>query len=87
MRNNTEARICSSGIQVRIINVFVIAPCVFCRKYSHSSSCQKLSPGGALGLFERGNDLLSILTEIAPAKRLDVYGKGNGIDIRQPAEK
>jgi hypothetical protein len=36
-------------------------------------------------MFDKGSDLLSTLTKIAPAKRLDVYGKGNnGIDISQP---
>jgi D-cysteine desulfhydrase len=42
--------------------------------------------GGALGLFDKGDDMLSKLTEISPAKRLDVYGKGleNGIDISKP---
>lgn len=39
--------------------------------------------GGALGLFEKEQDLLTRLTHIAPAKRLDVYGKklSHGIDI------
>lgn len=39
--------------------------------------------GGALGLFEKEQDLLTTLTHIAPAKRLDIYGKklSHGIDI------
>jgi hypothetical protein len=40
--------------------------------------------GGAVGMFDKGSDLLSTLSKIAPAKRLDVYGKGNnGIDVSQ----
>jgi D-cysteine desulfhydrase family pyridoxal phosphate-dependent enzyme len=39
--------------------------------------------GGALGIFDKGEDLLSTLSQIAPAKRLDIYGKKleNGVDI------
>jgi len=39
--------------------------------------------GGALGLFDKVGDLLPALGGIAPARRLDVYGKGlvDGIDV------
>lgn len=39
--------------------------------------------GGALGLFDKQQNLLSTLTHIAPTKRLDIYGKkfSHGIDI------
>lgn len=31
--------------------------------------------GGALGLFEKGDHLVTTLEHIAPVKRLDIYGK------------
>lgn len=34
--------------------------------------------GGALGLYDKGDDLLDTLNQISPVKRLDVYGKGGG---------
>lgn len=39
--------------------------------------------GGALGLFDKTSSLFDKLQDIAPAKRLDVYGKGlqGGIDL------
>jgi D-cysteine desulfhydrase len=39
--------------------------------------------GGALGLFEQGHSLRQTMSKIAPAKRLNVYGKGleYGVDI------
>lgn len=40
--------------------------------------------GGALGMFDKADDLLSTMGRISPVKRLDIYGKGgtNSIDIR-----
>ena len=32
--------------------------------------------GGALGLYDKGDALLSTLNQVSPVKRLDVYGKG-----------
>lgn len=45
--------------------------------------------GGALGLFDKGNDLLSTMDRISPTKRLDLYGKGmnHGVDISRPSTK
>ena len=40
--------------------------------------------GGALGLFDKCDDLLPTLKEVAPCHRLDVYGKGTGIDVSVP---
>jgi D-cysteine desulfhydrase len=37
--------------------------------------------GGALGLYDKCDDLLPKLKETAPCRRLDVYGKANGIDV------
>jgi 1-aminocyclopropane-1-carboxylate deaminase/D-cysteine desulfhydrase-like pyridoxal-dependent ACC family enzyme len=42
--------------------------------------------GGALGLFDKTNDLLPTLQTQAPCKRLDVYGNGIGVDLSTPAE-
>eukprot|EP00934_Nitzschia_sp_Nitz4_P007368 Nitzschia sp. Nitz4//scaffold212_size37733//28867//30234//NITZ4_007739-RA/size37733-processed-gene-0.70-mRNA-1//-1//CDS//3329542040//7358//frame0 len=36
--------------------------------------------GGALGLFDKGEDMLPTMARIAPVKRLDIYGKGTGND-------
>lgn len=41
--------------------------------------------GGALGLFDKCNELLSTLQIEAPCQRLDVYGKGSGVDVSSPA--
>jgi D-cysteine desulfhydrase len=42
--------------------------------------------GGALGLYDKSNDLSASASfmEETPCKRLDVYGKGNGVDISAP---
>jgi D-cysteine desulfhydrase len=37
--------------------------------------------GGALGLFDKSNDLTDSLRVHSPCQRLDVYGKGDGVDI------
>lgn len=39
--------------------------------------------GGALGLFGQGPALLPTMSQLAPTKRLDIYGKDlkNGVDI------
>jgi hypothetical protein len=44
--------------------------------------------GGALGLFDKGDSIMSTLAELSPTKRLDVYGKDpqHGIDISNPVE-
>lgn len=34
--------------------------------------------GGALGMYDKGQDLLSTMDEISPVQRLDVYGKDGG---------
>jgi 1-aminocyclopropane-1-carboxylate deaminase/D-cysteine desulfhydrase-like pyridoxal-dependent ACC family enzyme len=34
--------------------------------------------GGALGIYEKGNDLLHKFSEVSPVKRVDVYGL-NGV--------
>ena len=43
--------------------------------------------GGALGLFDKGEDLLATMNSVSPVKRLDVYGKDieHGIDLSKPA--
>jgi hypothetical protein len=43
--------------------------------------------GGALGLFEKCGDLLPTLKKDKPYQRLDIYGKGDGIDISGPVSK
>jgi D-cysteine desulfhydrase family pyridoxal phosphate-dependent enzyme len=40
--------------------------------------------GGALGLFDNCNELLPTLKRDRPCQRLDLYGKGSGIDISKP---
>lgn len=40
--------------------------------------------GGALGLFEKVDELQQDLVRQSPCQRLDVYGKGAGIDISTP---
>lgn len=40
--------------------------------------------GGALGLYDKCEDLLPTLMKVAPCQRLDVYGKGTGIDVSAP---
>lgn len=41
--------------------------------------------GGALGIYEEGNDLTERLTSVSPVKRIDVYGKkansGNVVNL------
>ena len=37
--------------------------------------------GGALGLFDKCDELLETLRTEAPCQRLDIYGKGAGMDI------
>jgi D-cysteine desulfhydrase len=34
--------------------------------------------GGALGIYEKGNDLLETLESVSPVKRIDIYGKKAG---------
>lgn len=41
--------------------------------------------GGALGLFDKCDDMLSTLQAERPCQRLDVYGKGTGLDISKPS--
>lgn len=45
--------------------------------------------GGALGLYDKATDLLSVMGGIAPVKRLDLYGKGgtDTIDIAKAIEQ
>jgi D-cysteine desulfhydrase len=43
--------------------------------------------GGALGLFEKCDDLLPNLKKDGPCQRLDIYGKGDGIDISGPVSE
>jgi D-cysteine desulfhydrase len=47
------------------------------------SSVLFVHTGGSLGLFDKGDDLLSTLQTIAPSSRLDIYGKAlpNSVDI------
>jgi D-cysteine desulfhydrase len=40
--------------------------------------------GGTLGLYDKSGDLTDKLAEVSPCQRLDVYGKGIGIDISKP---
>jgi 1-aminocyclopropane-1-carboxylate deaminase/D-cysteine desulfhydrase-like pyridoxal-dependent ACC family enzyme len=40
--------------------------------------------GGVLGLYDKCADLLPTLKKVAPCHRLDVYGKGIGIDVSSP---
>ena len=45
--------------------------------------------GGALGLFDKEDSILSTLSKISPTHRLDIYGKGSefgGIDISNAVE-
>ena len=42
--------------------------------------------GGVLGLYDKCADLLPTLQNVAPCHRLDVYGKGNGIDLSGPTD-
>jgi D-cysteine desulfhydrase len=44
--------------------------------------------GGALGMFDKANDLLSTMDRISKVNRLDIYGKGgtNAIDISQDTD-
>jgi hypothetical protein len=43
--------------------------------------------GGTLGMFDKGDELMSKLQEIGPAKRLDIYGKPDfGVDISKELE-
>jgi len=37
--------------------------------------------GGALGLYEKSDDLSSDLSATSPCRRLDLYGKGVGLDL------
>jgi D-cysteine desulfhydrase len=37
--------------------------------------------GGSLGMFDKSNDLTDSLRKNSPCQRLDVYGKGNGLEI------
>ena len=39
--------------------------------------------GGGLGLFDKCNDMIDTLVQHAPCRTLDLYGNGNGIDIRK----
>jgi D-cysteine desulfhydrase len=41
--------------------------------------------GGALGLFDKCDELLATLKVAEPCQRLDVYGKEAGIDVSTPA--
>jgi len=40
--------------------------------------------GGALGLYDKCDDLLPTLKQESPCQRLDVYGKGTGLDLSSP---
>ena len=40
--------------------------------------------GGALGLYDKCEDLLPTLKQESPCQRLDVYGKGTGLDVSSP---
>jgi D-cysteine desulfhydrase len=40
--------------------------------------------GGTLGLYDKTHDLANVLMDASPCQRLDIYGKGNGIDISTP---
>ena len=43
--------------------------------------------GGTLGMFDKGDELISKLQEISPVKRLDIYGKPDfGVDISKELE-
>jgi D-cysteine desulfhydrase len=42
--------------------------------------------GGALGLFEKSDELLPNLKKDRPYQRLDIYGRGDGIDVSGPTE-
>ena len=42
--------------------------------------------GGVLGLYDKCADLLPTLMNVSPCQRLDVYGKGNGVDVSAPTE-
>lgn len=37
--------------------------------------------GGALGLYDKADDLMGQIEDDSPCQRLDIYGKGKGIDI------
>jgi D-cysteine desulfhydrase len=43
--------------------------------------------GGALGLFEKCDELLPSLKKERPYQRLDIYGKGDGIDVSGPVSE
>jgi D-cysteine desulfhydrase len=43
--------------------------------------------GGALGLFEKCDDLLPTFKKDKPCQRLDIYGKGDGIDVSDPVSE
>jgi D-cysteine desulfhydrase len=43
--------------------------------------------GGALGLFEKCDELLPTLKKDTPCQRLDIYGKGDGIDVSGPGSE
>lgn len=40
--------------------------------------------GGALGLYDKIIDLLPSLVRAFPCRRLDLYGKGTGVDLSEP---
>lgn len=42
--------------------------------------------GGALGLYDKAPDMEDSLTSKSPCLRLDVYGKGIGVDISEPGD-
>jgi 1-aminocyclopropane-1-carboxylate deaminase/D-cysteine desulfhydrase-like pyridoxal-dependent ACC family enzyme len=43
--------------------------------------------GGALGLYDKVDDLAPLLSISSPCTRLDVYGRNDGIDLSEPAEQ
>lgn len=51
----------------------------------HGQSVLFWHTGGALGLYDKCDDLIASLKDVSPCQRLDVYGKGNGIDLSIPS--
>lgn len=43
--------------------------------------------GGALGLYEKTNELQTHMLQSTPCHRFDIYGKGLGIDISTPSSE